>query len=207
MRSLPSHLRDKPDSTLGLYIPDSIRAWLLSGAPRIYDRKDLDLPGNRQLALPSILTRYFCSELTIHQFESLLNARQAEDDKELDAAATECRRMKRAKQTLPRLPHPAASSTTTSAPLAPAPLGNTPPPSPRIPDTGRGRTPPPERPRPIGMHPGPPHCHRGGYPSQEDSVGIVRIPKSWSETYTENAPMPSGWSEPALWSLDIFFFP
>ena len=63
--------------------------------------------------------------------------------------------MKRAKQTLARLPHPAASSTTTSAPLAPAPLGNTPPPSPRIPDTGRSRTPPPERPRPIGMHPGP----------------------------------------------------
>ena len=68
--------------TLGLYIPDSIREWLLSGAPRIYDRKDLDLPGNRQLTLPSILTRYyFCSELTIHQFESLRNARQAEDDR------------------------------------------------------------------------------------------------------------------------------
>ena len=32
----------------------------------------------------------------------------------------------------------------------------TPPPSPRIPDTGRTRTPPPDRPRPIGMHPGPP---------------------------------------------------
>ena len=95
-------------------------------------------------SLPSILKRYFCGELTIHQFESLLNARQAEDDKELDAAATECRRMKRAKQTLARLPHPAASSTTTSAPLVPAPLGHTPPPSPRIP------------PRPIGMHPGPP---------------------------------------------------
>ena len=141
--------------TLGLYIPESIRQWLLSGAPRIYDRKDLDLPGNRQIALPSILTRYFCSELTIHQFEALLNARQAEDDKELDAAATECRRMKRPKQTLARLPHPAASSTITSAPLAPAPLGTTPPPSPRIPDTGRSRTPPPDRPRPIGMHPGP----------------------------------------------------
>ena len=139
-----------------MYIPDSIRAWLLSGAPRIYDRKDLNLPGNRQLALPSILKRYFCGELTIHQFESLLNARQAEDDKELDAAATECRRMKRAKQTLARLPHPAASSITTSAPLVPAPLGHTPPPSPRMPDTGRSRTPPPERPRPIGMHPGPP---------------------------------------------------
>ena len=111
---------------------------------------------DRQLALPSILKRHFCGELTIHQFESLLNARQAEDDKELDAAATECRRMKRAKQTLARLPHPAASSTTTSAPLVPAPLGHTPPPSPRTPDTGRSRTPPPERPRPIDMHPGPP---------------------------------------------------
>ena len=157
--SLPDHVTQYGPvraQTLGLYIPDSIRAWLLSGAPRIYDRKDLELPGNRQIALPSILTRYFCSELTIHQFEALLNARQAEDDKELDVAATECRRMKRAKQTLARLPHPAASSTTTSAPLAPAPLGNTPPPSPRIPDTGRSRTLPPERPRPIGMHPGPP---------------------------------------------------
>ena len=101
--SLPDHVTQYGPvraQTLGLYIPDSIRAWLLSGAPRIYDRKDLELPGNRQIALPSILTRYFCSELTIHQFEALLNARQAEDDKELDVAATECRRMKRAKQTL-----------------------------------------------------------------------------------------------------------
>ena len=73
--SLPDHVTQYGPvraQTLGLYIPDSIREWLLSGAPRIYDRKDLDLPGNRQLALPSILTRYFCSELTIHQFESLL---------------------------------------------------------------------------------------------------------------------------------------
>ena len=68
----------------------------------------------------NILTRYFCSELTIHQFEALLNVRQAEDEKKIDAAATECRRMKRAKQTLARLPHPAASSSITSAPLAPA---------------------------------------------------------------------------------------
>ena len=139
-----------------MYIPDSIKEWLLSGAPRIYDRKDLELPGNRQIALPSILTRYFCSELTIQQFEALLIAKEADNDKELDVAATACRKMKRAKQTLARLPHPDASSTITSAPLAPAPLGTTPPPSPRIPDTGRSRTPPPDRPRPIGMHPGPP---------------------------------------------------
>ena len=142
--------------TLGLHIPESIKAWLLSGAPRIYDRRDLELPGNRQIALPSILMRYFCSELTIQQFEALLRGKQAENDKELDAAATECRKMKRPKQALARLPHPAASSTSTSAPLAPAPLGNTPPPSPRIPDTERSRTPPPDRPRPIGMPPGPP---------------------------------------------------
>ena len=64
--------------------------------------------------------------------------------------------MKRAKQILARLPHPDASSTITSAPLAPTSLGTTPPPSARIPDTGRSRTPPPDRPRPIGMHPGPP---------------------------------------------------
>ena len=123
--SLPDHVTQYGPvraQTLGLYIPDSIKEWLLSGAPRIYDRKDLELPGNRQIALPSILTRYFCSELTIHQFEALLIAKQAEDDKELDVAATACRRMKRAKQTLARLPHPAASSTITSAPLAPAPL-------------------------------------------------------------------------------------
>ena len=62
--------------------------------------------------------------------------------------------MKRAKQTLARLPHPDASSTITSAPLAPAPPGTTPTPSPRITDTSRSRTPPPDRPRPIGMHPG-----------------------------------------------------
>ena len=52
--------------------------------------------------------------------------------------------------------HPEASSTITSAPLAPAPQGNTPPPSPRTPDTGRSRSPPPGRLRPIGMHPGQP---------------------------------------------------
>ena len=156
--SLPDHVAQYGPvraQTLGLYIPESIRQWLLSGAPRIYDRKDLDLPGNRQIALPSILTRYFCSELTIHQFTALLNARNAEDDKELDAAATECRKMKRPKhQPFARLPHPEASSTLTSAPLAP--LGTMPPPSPRIPDTGRSRSPPLGRPRPIGMHPGPP---------------------------------------------------
>ena len=58
--------------------------------------------------------------------------------------------MKRAKQILARLPHSTASSTNTGAPLAPAPISNTPPPSPRIPDTGRSRT-PPDRLRPIGM--------------------------------------------------------
>ena len=128
-----------------LSLPDHVTQWLLSNAPRIYDRRDLELPGNRQMALPSILTRYFCSELTIHQFTALLHARHAEDEKELDAAATECRKMKRPKhQPFARLPHPEASSTITSAPLAPAPLGtrNTPPPSPRIPDTGRSRSPP-----------------------------------------------------------------
>ena len=152
--SLPDHVTQYGPvraQTLGLHIPESIKAWLLSGAPRIYDRRDLELPGNRQIALPSILMRYFCSELTIQQFEALLRGKQAENDKALDAAATECRRMKRPKQALARLPHPAASSASISAPLAPAPLGNTPPPSPRIPDTERSRTPPPDRPRPIGM--------------------------------------------------------
>ena len=157
--SLPDHVTQYGPvraQTLGLHIPESVKAWLLSGAPRIYDRRDLELPGNRQIALPSILMRYFCSELTIQQFEALLRGKQAENDKALDAAATECRRMKRPKQALARLPHPAASSASISAPLAPAPLGNTPPPSPRIPDTERSRTPPPDRPRPIGMPPGPP---------------------------------------------------
>ena len=157
--ALPDHVTQYGPvraQTLGLFIPDSIKEWLLSGAPRIYDRKDLELPGNRQIALPSILTRYFCSELTIQQFEALIIAKEADNDKELDVAATACRKMKRAKQTLARLPHPDASSTITSASLASAPLGTTPPPSPRIPDTGRSRTPPPDRPRPIGMHPGPP---------------------------------------------------
>ena len=157
--SLPDHVTQYGPvraQTLGLHIPDSIKVWLLSGAPRIYDRTDLDLPGNRHVALPSILKRYFRSELTITQFAELLITRQAEDEKILDTAATACRKMKRAKQTLARLPHPTASSTNTGAPLATAPMSNTPPPSPRIPDTGRSRTPPPDRPRPIGMPPGPP---------------------------------------------------
>ena len=95
------------------------------------------------------------SELTIHQFTALLTAKNAEDNKELDAAAAECRQMKRNINRFARLQRPEASSTLTIAPLAPAPLGTTPPPSPRIPDTGRSRSPAPGRPRPIGMHPGP----------------------------------------------------
>ena len=54
--ALPDHVTQYGPvraQTLGLYIPDSIKEWLLSGAPRIYDRKDLKLPGNRQIALPS----------------------------------------------------------------------------------------------------------------------------------------------------------
>ena len=49
-----------------------------------YDRRDLALPGNRQIALQRT------NDPSIH----LLTARNAEDDKELDAAATECRQMK-----------------------------------------------------------------------------------------------------------------
>ena len=73
--SLPDHVAQYGPvraQTLGLYIPDSIRAWLLSRAPRIYDRKDLDLPGNCQLALPSILKRYFCGILLQRLRPSLL---------------------------------------------------------------------------------------------------------------------------------------
>ena len=109
---------------LGLCIPDSIKEWLLSGAPRIYDRKDLELPGNRQIAFPSILTRYFCSELTIQQFEVLLIAKEADNDKELHVAATACRKMKRTKQTLARLRHSDASSTITSAPASSSSSGH-----------------------------------------------------------------------------------
>ena len=130
--------------TLGLHIPDSIKIWLLSGIPRIYDRTDLNLPGNCHVALPSILKRYFCSELTITQFAELLIAKQ-------DTAATACPKMKRAKQTLARLSHSTTSSTNTGAPLASASMSNTPPPSLRIPDTGRSCTPPLDRLRPIGM--------------------------------------------------------
>ena len=116
----------------------------------------LIFPATVKLLFLLILKRYFCSELTITQFAELLIARQTEDEKIVDIAATPCRKMKRAKQILARLPHPAASSTNAGAPLATAPISNTPPPSPRIPDTGRSRTPPPDRLRPIGMPPGPP---------------------------------------------------
>ena len=192
VRYVPDHVtRYGPvrAQTLGLHTPESIRQWLLSGAPRIYDRKDLDLPGNRQIALPSILTRYFCSELTIHQFTALLNARKAEDDKELDAAATECRKMKRPKQTFAR---PEASSTITSAPLAPAPLGTTPPPSPRMPDTGRSRTPPPDRlihPLPQGLRPPllpllaqqMPALRKDRKPSPQTTMGTGKSPSTSSK--------------------------
>ena len=45
--SLPDHVEQYAPvraKTLGLYIPDSIKQWLLSGASRIHDRRDLDLP-------------------------------------------------------------------------------------------------------------------------------------------------------------------
>ena len=112
--SLPDHVAQYGPvwtQTLGLHISDSIKEWLLSGVPCIYDRTDLDPSRNRQVALPSILKRYFCSELTITQFAELLIARQTEDKKILDTAATACHKMKRAKQISARLPHPTASST------------------------------------------------------------------------------------------------
>ena len=150
--SLPDHVKQYGQvraQTLGLHIPDSIRRWLLSGAPRIYDRRYLTQPGNSQMALPSILTRYFCSEITIHQFTALLTARDAEDENALDVAATACRQMKRPKhEPFARLPHPEVSTAAGSA--------NTPPPSPRIPDTARSRSPPLGRVRPIGMNPAQP---------------------------------------------------
>ena len=65
--------------------------------------------------------------------------------------------MKRPKhEPFARLSHPEPSNTIASAPLAPASLGTTPSPFPRIPDTGRSRSPLLGRLRPIGMHPGPP---------------------------------------------------
>ena len=157
--------------TLGLHISDSIKVWLLSGVPRIYDRTDLNLSSNCHVALPSILKRYFCSELTITQFTELLIARQAEDEKMLDTAATACRKMKRAKQILARLPHSTASSTNTGALLAPGSMSNTPPPSPRILDTSRSRTSPPDRLRPIDMPFGPP---------QSESSSLATPPPSLS---------------------------
>ena len=97
--------------TLSLQVPEAIQRWLNSGAPRIYDRVELTQPGNRQMALPSILKRYFCSEITIHQFTALLYARKSENESSLDAA---CRNSKRSKhQPIARLAHP---------PLAPLPV-------------------------------------------------------------------------------------
>ena len=57
---------------LTLHILESIQQWLLSGAPRIYDRRDLELRGNRQILLSSILARYFWSELTINSLPFLM---------------------------------------------------------------------------------------------------------------------------------------
>ena len=158
--ALPDHVSQYGPvraQSLGLQVPDAIQRWLNSGAPRIYDRVELTQPGNRQMDLPSILTRYFCSEITIHQFTTLLYARQAEDEASLDAAATECRNSKRSKrQPIARLAHPGPSGTST-APLSPAPLGYTPPHTPRAQGTGRSRSPPPTgRPIPIGWNPANP---------------------------------------------------
>ena len=93
--------------TLGLHIPESIRQWLLSGAPRIYDRKDLDLPGKPpdSSSRPSLSDTFVVSLRSINSLPSLLPGMQ-KNDQELDAAATECRKMKRPKQTFARLSHP-----------------------------------------------------------------------------------------------------
>ena len=67
--------------------------------------------------------------------------------------------MKRPKhQPFARLSHPEASPVRSPVPRSLLPLWalRPPVPSPRIPDTGRSRSPPLGRPRPIGMHPGPP---------------------------------------------------
>ena len=56
--SLPDHVTQYGPvraQTLGLYIPDSIKEWLLSGAPRIYDRKALSFQETaRLLSRPSL---------------------------------------------------------------------------------------------------------------------------------------------------------
>ena len=60
--SLPDHVTQYGPvraQTLGLYIPDSIGAWLLSDAPRIYDRKDLDLSRQPPACSPPSLSATF----------------------------------------------------------------------------------------------------------------------------------------------------
>ena len=90
--------------------------------------------------------------------------------------------MKRPKQTLARLAHPDASSTLTSAQLAPAPLGTTSTLT-TYADTGSSRTAPPDRPRPIGMHPGPsltePSSCRGSVFPYSKGKGKGKDQKGW----------------------------
>ena len=61
-----------------------------SSVARIYDRKDLELPGNCQIALLSILHATFVANSGSTNLRPSINAKQAENDKELDVAATEC---------------------------------------------------------------------------------------------------------------------
>ena len=77
------------------YGPVQAQTWVVQkmaspGVARIYDRKDLELPGNCQIALLSILHATFVANSGSTNLRPSINAKQAENDKELDVAATEC---------------------------------------------------------------------------------------------------------------------
>ena len=150
--------------------PD-IANWLLSGAPRIYDKSDLNRAGFQHIQIPPLLVRYFCNELDLQQARFLLDNYSAHIPAALDAAAAEYRKAKRQKLAVARLPPRLAPFRARQFPAPPA----TPPTTPRTAtDMSRSRIPPPHT--LCGEHPPEASAPSAGYPSlffEERPVSFV----------------------------------
>ena len=61
----------------GYQVHPDIANWLLSGAPRIYDKSDLKRAGFQHIQIPSLLVRYFCNELGLQSRQVFVGLKQS----------------------------------------------------------------------------------------------------------------------------------
>lgn len=61
---------------LGFVVHREIANWLANGAPRIYDKADLQKPGFQHIKIPNMMVRYFCNEIGLQQVISLSTPRR-----------------------------------------------------------------------------------------------------------------------------------